>query len=332
MKKGTVRHCIIAVTLGAVSGFVISLAVFLLAVSLVRASGSDSLLSFVTALKGDLDANVRYALLWGVLFIPASLLSLRELASGRERWMGRTIYLWLFLITVLACILAGIGNGLYLRVVSGIIYSAAAAAVCAAAVIVVRRSFFWLYSTLLSIFMVENKNAYLLDTEFAARERVPDYELFLRELEDLLAVSRRIKRPLGIMGVRIANQLALIERYSSDGYDALEKQLIDLIRRHARTGENQCLVQKGSIISVVFADSDSAYKALARFEKLVAAHRFVYRNAETDVRVVFGAAGFDFARTPHSESASELRDVLLLRTIDALTDAEHNNAIVVNYQ
>lgn len=332
MKKGTLRHVLIAVTLGAAVGFIISILVFIAGASIVRAFGCDSLSAFGAALKHDLDVNVRYALLWGVLFIPASVLSLREIASGRERLMGRALSLWFFLITAAAFVLAGTANGIFVRTVSAVVFSIAAAAIAAALVIVVRRIFFWLYSMFLTIFMVENKSAYLLDTEFAARERVPDYELFLRELEDLIAVSRRLKRPLGMMGIRIANQLSLVERYSSDGYDALEKQLVSLIKHHARTGENQCLVQKGSIISVVFADSESAYKALSRFEKLVSAHRFVYRSQETDVRVVFGAAGFDFAARAHGEGAQELRDTLLLRTIDALTDAEHNNAIVVNYQ
>lgn len=197
----------------------------------------------------------------------------------------------------------------------------------------VRKVFFILYAVFLKVLMIEEPHDFLPESEKTHIESgVPEYEIFLRELESNISINRRYKRTIGILGFKITNQLDLMRAYSDKGYDYLEKQVITLIKSNARVGEDQCLVQKGAIFSLIFANEEEAFGAIQRYANLLHEHRFCYREQEIAINIVMGVAGFDFSKRAYQESVTELRDAFMWKIFDVLSAAEdEENAYLVQY-
>ncbi|MBI4976335.1 MAG: hypothetical protein HZC28_02575 [Spirochaetes bacterium] len=335
MSKGTiqkgVKHALTAIILGFFCGFLIAAAGFVGIEAVVRSFTVDSFASFGAALRTDLDAYAKYIVIFAFVMSIAAFTAVQGFGAKLQKHKRLITTLIFLLVAVAAFLIMGLRSGIASRKPALILFIAGVVILVPALLVPLRNAFFALYARALTIFMIENKNAYLADTGYIAAEKTQDYERFFSEVEETIAVSRRYMRPFGLMGIKISNQLELIKRYSSDGYDFIEKQLIDLIKKNARAGENQCLVQKGSILSIVLAGSANAYGALARYEDLVKKHTFLYRSEPVNVRIAFGIAGVDFSTSAHGEAAAAIRDSLMLKVIDALSDAEQNDTIIVRY-
>jgi hypothetical protein len=332
MKKGIVKHGAFACIFGFFAGFIVSLAGLVLGSILVHCvSGTDAVLVF-RAVAGDIDAATQTLLLLGVGFGGIAVAALGDFGNGRRKFKRILLAILTALVIYAVFLFYGIRAQTFRGGFTAVLFAAAGMLIAFALQIAVRRIFFTVYAFIIGLFMVENRDVYLADTDAQPGEELPDYERFLLELDKTIAVNRRYRRAFGILGIRISNRLALMERFSADGYDLIEKQLIALVRRHARLGENQCLVQKGGIFSIVYANADGAYGALGRFEKLIKAHRFAYRRLAADVTLSYGVAGIDFGSAVHNESTADIRDRLMLRIIDVLSDAEQKQSFSVAYE
>lgn len=326
----------VAVVVGFFAGFVMVAGVYFLAVTMANIIVFSEITEFGASLLHAFDNEVLFLVGFSVAFVIITLFSLRSVVSGRKRFMRISRVVLFFVITAAAIfywilkipIRLGSFPGNSARVIISIAFVILGALVFFS---FVRHAFYTVYYVLLRLFMVNQIGEYIPPGEGGMhQERIPEYQIFIREFESNISINKRYGRPFALLGFRMNNQLDLIKRYSSKGYDHIEHEVITYIRRHSRLGENQCLVQKGAIFSLLFADEEGAQGAARRYSELLDNARFTYRKEEVPVDISIGVSGIDFSKYEHKESPEEIRDAMLLSILDVLTVAasKHETYVV----
>ncbi len=94
---------------------------------------------------------------------------------------------------------------------------------------------------------------------------------FIDDFKTLIAYAHRQKNSLGLMGIKIKNEIDIIQKRGSKTYQMLLAGLFDASQKISRRGEQQLLYQSNIVLSVLFAGEKEAILAATRFEETLAA-------------------------------------------------------------
>lgn len=331
MKKSG-QQIAISIFAGFFSGFLFSLFFFMLAFTAHNIVAFRGFEAFIDSLSTAIDRNVAFLIMFSSLFAILAFVSNASLFSlKRKSLMANTVA---FIITATAVFIwyTGILTDIEVLLIQYQVFVIFLIVNLLIAIVFfsfIKRAFYSLYLFVLRVFMVENYTHYIYGEKEVIKK--PQSETFLLQLEAMLGVNKRHKGSIGIIGVKIANTAEILQRYGSKGYSLIEKQLITLVTKNARVGENQCLEQKGAFFSLLYADEDGAHGAARRYDSFLSAYTFLYNNKPAKVDIALSVAGINFEKFTEERSIADLRDIIILKSIDTLTEAAESGRYCVRY-
>lgn len=196
--------------------------------------------------------------------------------------------------------------------------------------VTIRRSIIKVYELMTTAFgydstiFNEEKNYDDIDT---------DQEIFNGSFDNALSFSYRNKTALGVICFKISNIYQILPEYGEAAYSSLESQLVRAIKEQARGCENQCLIRDNTILSIIYADEEMAYKALRRYYKSLKLYSFEYDGVVIPFDLAIAASGVDFSNSNlvGHDDLDILRSKIVLRALDALLESEETGNFVVSY-
>ncbi|WP_295162572.1 hypothetical protein [uncultured Brachyspira sp.] len=160
-----------------------------------------------------------------------------------------------------------------------------------------------------------------------------EYEIFSNTLKNTIAFSQRYNHAIGIMAFKISNSGSIINEYGNEAYKKLEGELINVIKKNARIGENQCLLHEDIIYSAIFANEDQSWKASKRYFKALKNYNFEYDDEPIDINVSMAISGFDFSNNMSNKiSVFAVKESMMRKIKDALNESEETGSPVIYYE
>lgn len=160
-----------------------------------------------------------------------------------------------------------------------------------------------------------------------------EYEIFNDTLKTVISFSQRHNYAIGIMAFNISNANDIIEQYDRFAYYKIRKDLVAFIKREARAGESQCLIDDDIIYIIVYANEEEALKITKRYLKMLQNYNFSYNSDNVDVKVSMAVSGFDFADNKANKiSIFTVKDNLTDKIKEALRESKETESPVIVYQ
>ena len=160
-----------------------------------------------------------------------------------------------------------------------------------------------------------------------------EYEIFSNTIKNIIAFSQRYKHAIGIIAFKISNSDYIIEEYGNSAYRKIQDELIKVIKKNARIGENQCLLYENIIYSIIFANEEESWKATKRYFKALKNYNFEYNNESIDINVSMAVSGFDFSVNRTTKmSVFVIKDSMMRKIKDALNESEETGSPVIYYE
>ncbi|WP_295155640.1 hypothetical protein [uncultured Brachyspira sp.] len=160
-----------------------------------------------------------------------------------------------------------------------------------------------------------------------------EYAIFSNTMKSIIAFSQRHKHSIGIMAFKISNSNSIINEYGNEAYRKLEDELIKVIKKNARIGENQCMLYEDIIYSAIFANEEGAWKTTKRYFKVLKNYNFEYNDETVDINVSMAVSGFDFSNNKSNKiSVFVIKDIMMRKIKDALNESEETGSPVIFYE
>ena len=167
----------------------------------------------------------------------------------------------------------------------------------------------------------------------AEKTNTLEYEIFNNTLKTVISFSQRHNYAIGIMAFNISNANDIIEHYDRLGYYKIRKDLVAFIKKEARAGESQCLIDDDIIYIIVYANEEEALKITKRYLKMLQNYNFSYNGDNIDVKVSMAVSGFDFADNKANKiSIFTVKDNLTDKIKEALRESKETESPVIVYQ
>ena len=193
----------------------------------------------------------------------------------------------------------------------------------------IRNIIFFMYNLILFNLGYEANNASNSSVNEAEKTNTLEYEIFNNTLKTVISFSQRHNYAIGIMAFNISNANDIIEHYDRFGYYKIRKDLVAFIKREARAGESQCLIDDDIIYIIVYANEEEALKITKRYLKMLQNYNFSYNGDNIDVKVSMAVSGFDFADNKANKiSIFTVKDNLTDKIKEALRESKETEIIV----
>ena len=190
-----------------------------------------------------------------------------------------------------------------------------------------------MYNLILFNLGYEDSNSFNSSINEAEKTNTLEYEIFNNTLKTVISFSQRHNYAIGIMAFNISNANDIIEQYDRFGYYKIRKDLVAFIKREARAGESQCLIDDDIIYIIVYANEEEALKITKRYLKMLQNYNFSYNGDNIDVKVSMAVSGFDFADNKANKiSIFTVKDNLTDKIKEALRESKETESPVIVYQ
>lgn len=136
---------------------------------------------------------------------------------------------------------------------------------------VVRLLWEWLTSIFLMIVFQIPRTQLRGDFKRQVAEKAKTGENFIEDFKTFIAYAHRQNGNMGLMGIKIKNEIEVIQTRGAATYHNLLAALFDLSKKISRRGEHQLLYQSNIVLSVLFAGEKEAILAASRFEETLSA-------------------------------------------------------------
>lgn len=197
----------------------------------------------------------------------------------------------------------------------------------------IRNIIFFMYNLILFNLGYESANSSNNSAYEAEKTNTLEYEIFNNTLKTVISFSQRHNYAIGIMAFNISNANDIIEHYDRFGYYKIRKDLVAFIKREARAGESQCLIDDDIIYIIVYANEEEALKITKRYLKMLQNYNFSYNGDNIDVKVSMAVSGFDFADNKANKiSIFTVKDNLTDKIKEALRESKETESPVIVYQ
>lgn len=197
----------------------------------------------------------------------------------------------------------------------------------------IRNIIFFMYNLILFNLGYESANSYNNSSDEAEKTNTLEYEIFNNTLKTVISFSQRHNYAIGIMAFNISNANDIIEHYDRLGYYKIRKDLVAFIKKEARAGESQCLIDDDIIYIIVYANEEEALKITKRYLKMLQNYNFSYNGDNIDVKVSMAVSGFDFADNKANKiSIFTVKDNLTDKIKEALRESKETESPVIVYQ
>ena len=197
----------------------------------------------------------------------------------------------------------------------------------------IRNIIFFMYNLILFNLGYEANNSSNSSINEAEKTNTLEYEIFNNTLKTVISFSQRHNYAIGIMAFNISNANDIIEHYDRFGYYKIRKDLVAFIKREARAGESQCLIDDDIIYIIVYANEEEALKITKRYLKMLQNYNFSYNGDNIDVKVSMAVSGFDFADNKANKiSIFTVKDNLTDKIKEALRESKETESPVIVYQ
>ncbi|MEI0532007.1 hypothetical protein R4I97_10635 [Brachyspira pilosicoli] len=191
----------------------------------------------------------------------------------------------------------------------------------------------FMYNLILFNLGYESNNSSNSSINEAEKTNTLEYEIFNNTLKTVISFSQRHNYAIGIMAFNISNANDIIEHYDRLGYYKIRKDLVAFIKREARAGESQCLIDDDVIYIIVYANEEEALKITKRYLKMLQNYNFSYNGDSIDVKVSMAVSGFDFADNKANKiSIFTVKDNLTDKIKEALRESKETESPVIVYQ
>ena len=197
----------------------------------------------------------------------------------------------------------------------------------------IRNIILFMYNLILFNLGYEDSNSFNSSINEAEKTNTLEYEIFNNTLKTVISFSQRHNYAIGIMAFNISNANDIIEQYDRFGYYKIRKDLVAFIKREARAGESQCLIDDDIIYIIVYANEEEALKITKRYLKMLQNYNFSYNGDNIDVKVSMAVSGFDFADNKANKiSIFTVKDNLTDKIKEALRESKETESPVIVYQ
>lgn len=197
----------------------------------------------------------------------------------------------------------------------------------------IRNIIFFMYNLILFNLGYESANSSNNSSDEAEKTNTLEYEIFNNTLKTVISFSQRHNYAIGIMAFNISNANDIIEHYDILGYYKIRKDLVAFIKKEARAGESQCLIDDDIIYIIVYANEEEALKITKRYLKMLQNYNFSYNGDNIDVKVSMAVSGFDFADNKANKiSIFTVKDNLTDKIKEALRESKETESPVIVYQ
>ena len=197
----------------------------------------------------------------------------------------------------------------------------------------IRNIILFMYNLILFNLGYEDSNSSNSSINEAEKTNTLEYEIFNNTLKTVISFSQRHNYAIGIMAFNISNANDIIEHYDRFGYYKIRKDLVAFIKREARAGESQCLIDDDIIYIIVYANEEEALKITKRYLKMLQNYNFSYNGDNIDVKVSMAVSGFDFADNKANKiSIFTVKDNLTDKIKEALRESKETESPVIVYQ
>ena len=197
----------------------------------------------------------------------------------------------------------------------------------------IRNIILFMYNLILFNLGYEDSNSSNSSINEAEKTNTLEYEIFNNTLKTVISFSQRHNYAIGIMAFNISNANDIIEQYDRFGYYKIRKDLVAFIKREARAGESQCLIDDDIIYIIVYANEEEALKITKRYLKMLQNYNFSYNGDNIDVKVSMAVSGFDFADNKANKiSIFTVKDNLTDKIKEALRESKETESPVIVYQ
>ncbi|WP_455144475.1 hypothetical protein [Brachyspira pilosicoli] len=197
----------------------------------------------------------------------------------------------------------------------------------------IRNIIFFMYNLILFNLGYESANSSNNSSDEAEKTNTLEYEIFNNTLKTVISFSQRHNYAIGIMAFNISNANDIIEHYDRLGYYKIRKDLVAFIKKEARAGESQCLIDDDIIYIIVYANEEEALKITKRYLKMLQNYNFSYNGDNIDVKVSMAVSGFDFADNKANKiSIFTVKDNLTDKIKEALRESKETESPVIVYQ
>ena len=197
----------------------------------------------------------------------------------------------------------------------------------------IRNIIFFMYNLILFNLGYEANNSSNSSVNEAEKTNTLEYEIFNNTLKTVISFSQRHNYAIGIMAFNISNANDIIEHYDRFGYYKIRKDLVAFIKKEARAGESQCLIDDDIIYIIVYANEEEALKITKRYLKMLQNYNFSYNGDNIDVKVSMAVSGFDFADNKANKiSIFTVKDNLTDKIKEALRESKETESPVIVYQ
>jgi len=198
----------------------------------------------------------------------------------------------------------------------------------AAGVIVLRAFWEWAVPAFLETFY----HVRLAEAPAKGSKNAVSGDDFLEQYKNLIAQAARDHRPLGLMGIRIANDLELIQKHGKENYGRVMEELQRFARQIARRGEFQLLYRGHVVLSVLLADEHEATLGARRFDQTLGP-MLAQRFPDFGLHLAVGVSGYRFAAPVRDEAElARLAETLFWDATDQASRAVESAAIPVVYR
>ena len=171
------------------------------------------------------------------------------------------------------------------------------------------------------------------ENEYSYNTKNIQQEIFSNTIKNIIAFSQRYKHAVGVIAFSISNYKSIIEDFGEDGYNKIQDDLIKTIKKNARIGENQCLLNENIIYSIIYANEEESWKATKRYFKALKNHNFEYNGESVDINISMAVSGFDFSNNKANKmSVFVIKDNLMRRIKDALNESQETGSPVIYYE
>ena len=197
----------------------------------------------------------------------------------------------------------------------------------------IRNIIFFMYNLILFNLGYESATSSNNSSDEAEKTNTLEYEIFNNTLKTVISFSQRHNYAIGIMAFNISNANDIIEHYDRLGYYKIRKDLVAFIKKEARAGESQCLIDDDIIYIIVYANEEEALKITKRYLKMLQNYNFSYNGDNIDVKVSMAVSGFDFADNKANKiSIFTVKDNLTDKIKEALRESKETESPVIVYQ
>lgn len=197
----------------------------------------------------------------------------------------------------------------------------------------IRNIIFFMYNLILFNLGYEASSYSNSSDDETEKTNTLEYEIFNDTLKTVISFSQRHNYAIGIMAFNISNANDIIEHYDRFAYYKIRKDLVAFIKREARAGESQCLIDDDIIYIIVYANEEEALKITKRYLKMLQNYNFSYNGDNIDVKVSMAVSGFDFADNKANKiSIFTVKDNLTDKIKEALRESKETESPVIVYQ